>query len=256
MRGFTGRKVEVKKLAPAIPGLFTFGNLICGLFAILHSMGSRPLYAAWFIFLGAFLDMLDGKVARMTRGSTRIGVQLDSLADFTTFGIAPLALLHALGLFDMHDWRLAVAILYVFAGAYRLARFNVSAKDEGMRVFCGLPIPAAAVTIASALLFIDKVWPPVEGRGILGGIALLAWLMISQVKYPKTLPRINFGKKRNLILIIPILLLILALILFPIYLIYPLMMLYILFGVVSELKYAFTGKKGDGDENLSCTSNS
>lgn len=250
MRDDPNRKMGMRKLAPAIPGLFTFGNLVSGIFAILHTMGDSPLSAVWFIFLGAFLDALDGKVARMTKANTGIGIELDSLADFTTFGIAPIALLNSVGLFGLKDWRLAVGILYTVAGAYRLARYNVKTRDNRNEYFCGLPIPIAAVTIASALIFINDVWPPIEGRGVLGGIAVLAWLMISQVKYPKKLPALNLSKTVKIIFILPILIVILSLILFPSYLLYPLMMLYILFGLIREISMGLSKKDGDEDVDI------
>ncbi len=167
MREERHSKVDMRRFAPALPGLFTFGNLVCGFFALLHAMGDRPYDAAWFIFLGAFLDALDGKVARKVKATSSIGIQLDSLADFITFGVAPVALMRAVGLFDLGDWKLAVGILYLFAGAYRLARFNVSAKLEGVTYYEGLPIPIAAVTVSSGILFINKVWPPIHGTGAL-----------------------------------------------------------------------------------------
>lgn len=250
MRRKPTRKVDVKRFAPAIPGLFTFGNLICGLFAILHAMGPKPLSAVWFILLGAFLDALDGKVARMTKADTSIGIELDSLADFTTFGIAPVVLLHALGLFSLRDWRLAVAILYIFAGAFRLARFNISNQCSRNDYFCGLPIPAAAVTIASSMIFINDVWPPIEGRGILGGIAVLVWLMISQVRYPKKIDGKKISRKVKIILLISILLLLFSLVIYPSYVIYPLMMVYILYGVVREILAILSGKPGEEDVDL------
>ncbi len=256
MRRIGNRKMDIKRLTPVIPGIFTFGNLFCGFFAIIHSMGPKPLSAAWFIFLGAFLDLLDGKVARMTKGASRIGVQLDSLADFTTFGIAPVAMLYAVGLFDMFGWKLAVGILYIFAGAFRLARFNVAAESGRDDFFYGLPIPVAAVTIASGLVFIDKVWPPIMGNGVLGGIAVLAWLMISQVKYPKHPPRIDFSNRWNFLILIPLLSIILALILFPVYTIYPLMVLFVLHGLIREVIVTLsretrgTGRKDDNDEEI------
>ncbi len=255
MRRKPGRKMDVKRFAPAIPGLFTFGNLICGLFAILHAMGPKPLSAVWFIILGAFLDAMDGKVARIAKADSSIGIELDSLADFTTFGIAPVALMHAVGLFSLRDWRLAVGILYTVAGSYRLARFNLSAQCSREDYFCGLPIPAAAVAIASSLVFINDVWPPIEGRGVLGGIALLAWLMISQVKYPKKISIAKISRTLKILLIIPILILILGLILYPSYLIYPMVMIYIVYGFVKEIIAVLSGRYGEDDVDIQSEDN-
>jgi len=247
----------IKRFAPAIPGFFTFGNLVCGFFALLHTMGPKPENAAWFIFLGAFLDLLDGKLARLTRGATRIGIQLDSLADFMTFGVAPVALMHSVGLFTLRDWKLAVGILYLFASAFRLARFNVSAKLEGANHFYGLPTPCAAIAVAGGILFIQKVWPPVYGTGALGSVAVLAWLMVSNVRYPKWFPKTDLSKGVKSLLIIPLFIVILALILFPVYTIYPLIVIYIIVGLIRELIYtlsrrtARTLESEDNDEILS-----
>jgi CDP-diacylglycerol--serine O-phosphatidyltransferase len=235
LRRNADRKIALKELKPVLPGLFTFGNLLCGLLALLHSMGDNPANAAWFILIGAFLDSLDGKVARITNSSSEFGLQLDSLADFLTFGIAPVAMMHGVGIFDMRDWRFTIALLYMFAGAFRLARFNVNASLDGADYFTGLPIPMAAVTISSGILFIEKVWPPVIGTGSLGGVALMAWLMVSNVRYTKRLPRLNLSKKCTIFLIIPTMILILALILAPRYIIYPLSLFYIAHGLVREL---------------------
>jgi len=225
------RTKNLNGLRPVIPGLFTFGNLLCGFLALLHSMGHNPFNAAWFIMIGAFLDSLDGKVARMAKCSTPMGIQLDSLADFLTFGVAPIAMMHGVGFFDLRDWRLAIGLLYLFAGAFRLARFNLQAVPKGVNSFTGLPIPAAAVTVSSGVLFIQKVFPPIVGTGSLGGVAVMSWLMVSNIPYMKKLPNFKLTKRAGALLLIPILLLILGLILAPVYLIYPLMLIYIAHGL-------------------------
>ena len=250
MRRIADRKTDLSGLRPVLPGLFTFGNLLCGFLALLHAMGDNPANAAWFILIGAFLDSLDGKVARMTKSSSPMGIQLDSLADFLTFGIAPVAMMRGVGLFDLRDWRFAVAILYLFAAAFRLARFNVNATLDGADYFIGLPTPVAAVTVSSGILFIQKVWPPVIGTGSLGGVAVMAWLMVSNVRYTKRIPRFSPSKKETVLIIVPILLLILALILAPVYLIYPISLLYVAHGLVREVLNAVTRRKGDSDGTI------
>ncbi|MCK5832915.1 CDP-diacylglycerol--serine O-phosphatidyltransferase [bacterium] len=248
------RKLDSQKnldnLRPVVPGVFTFGNLLCGFLAILHAMGDNPINAAWFILIGAFLDALDGKVARLAKGATPLGVQLDSLADFLTFGIAPIIMMFGVGCFDLRDWRLAIGLLYLFAGAYRLARFNLEAVPEGVDNFTGLPIPAAALTVASGVLFIQKVWPPIVGNGSLGGVAIMAWLMVSNVPYPKRLPRFKLSRQKSIVFVIPILILILGLILAPVYLIYPMMIIYVAFGLARAVFNSLTHRKERLDEKF------
>ena len=78
-----------------MPGIFTMGNVVCGFLAILSAFEGAITTACWFIILAGFLDALDGKVARLSGGSSQFGVELDSLADFLSFGVAPATLVHA-----------------------------------------------------------------------------------------------------------------------------------------------------------------
>jgi CDP-diacylglycerol--serine O-phosphatidyltransferase len=243
MRRNPHRKVAIRKFAPAIPGIFTFGNLLCGFLALLHTFGDKPESAAWFIFIGAFLDAIDGRVARITKCSSDFGIQFDTLADFLTFGVAPVALMHAVGLFDIRGWKLAAGILYLFAAAFRLARFNVDAKPEGVLHFKGLPTPIAAIAVASGILFINEFWPPIHGTGVLGGIAAISWLMVSNVRYPKSLPKWNLTGAGKIALAFGATILILALILFPIYIIYPITLIYIFHGLIRWVVRVFTNRK-------------
>ncbi|MFH1892512.1 MAG: CDP-alcohol phosphatidyltransferase family protein, partial [Candidatus Zixiibacteriota bacterium] len=82
------------------PNSFTMGNMMCGFLSILSTLEGNAITAAWLIVLGAFLDSLDGKVARLTKVTSRFGVELDSLSDFLTFGVSTGVLLYA---FKFHD---------------------------------------------------------------------------------------------------------------------------------------------------------
>lgn len=172
-----------------MPTLVTLGNLVAG-FAAIH-FASRPMdlttrwgwstltVAGALIFLGMFLDAIDGTIARLVRSTSAIGAQLDSLADLVTFGIAPAFLMlrlvsHYAGMDPLEEgghllgpeadstlaraaW--AVAAVYVCCTALRLARFNVetpSAAAEDHRVFRGLPSPAAAGTVVSLVLLHER----------------------------------------------------------------------------------------------------
>lgn len=174
-----------------LPNLFTVGNIFCGFFAITLCMGdpgpAELRRAAIAIFFGSFFDMFDGRVARLTRTQSDFGVQLDSLADLATFGLAPAVLLHRWCLGEMGFWGLLIAFLYVAGGALRLARFNVLASRETgtSKHFLGLPIPLAAGTVVSLVL---ASYPNDDPRfGGTAGTALitlaLAVLMVSSVRY-------------------------------------------------------------------------
>jgi len=182
-----------------VPTLLTIGNLLCGFYAIAWAFQEDYAFAAGAILLAAVLDLLDGAVARMTGNASELGVQLDSMADLVSFGVAPAMLAHVWA-FKPVSSRLGFfvevlpAALFVAAGAFRLARFNVQTAFLDKRYFVGLPIPGAAATIASFVLFMrsnDKF--TAFGREIAsrevttGTVALmtviLAFLMVSGIRY-------------------------------------------------------------------------
>jgi CDP-diacylglycerol--serine O-phosphatidyltransferase len=174
-----------------LPNLFTTSSIFCGFYAIVlctDDPSPRQLYrAALSIFFAMFFDMFDGRVARMTRTQSEFGVQLDSLADLVSFGVAPALLLYRWALFDLGLLGLFVAFLYVACGAMRLARFNVlAARDKGSsKYFYGLPIPLAAGTVVALVLVNFPFERPAlgGGRGVAVVVVALALLMVSNVHY-------------------------------------------------------------------------
>jgi CDP-diacylglycerol--serine O-phosphatidyltransferase len=142
--------------------------------------------AAVLILVANLLDVLDGRVARLTRTTSRFGIEYDSLADLVAFGVAPAVLAYRWALGPWGDLGWLAASLYVVCGALRLARFNVQVDSVEKRTFVGLPIPAAADVIASVVL----LYYYVGGAGathkrvtLLLLIYTLAALMVSNVRY-------------------------------------------------------------------------
>jgi CDP-diacylglycerol--serine O-phosphatidyltransferase len=178
-----------------LPGLLTTGNLLCGFSAIVLTLDQRYQAAALALFVGMIMDILDGKVARLTRTTTQFGVEFDSLADVVSFGVSPAILLYAWALDGL--WALGAgagrmgagaAFVYVLCAALRLARFNVLTGSSDRRYFIGLPSPGAAGTVAAGVLFLD----PGPGGSHLGrpelfvvacATYLLAFFMISSFRY-------------------------------------------------------------------------
>lgn len=133
-----------------LPNLITTGNLFFGFFSIVRSMHEQFGWAAGAIFLAAIFDVLDGRVARLTKGTSEFGVQYDSLCDCVSFGVAPAFLMYKYGLADMGRVGWVACFLFMACGALRLARFNVlSAIGKASGDFTGLPIPMAAIAVAS-----------------------------------------------------------------------------------------------------------
>lgn len=173
-----------------LPNLFTLSGMFCGFYAIILCLdhpGPTELYrAALSVFFGIFFDMFDGRVARMTRTQSEFGIQLDSLADMISFGIAPAVILYRWSLSDLGAVGLVVSFVYAGCGASRLARFNVLASKQAgsSKYFLGLPIPLAAGTIVSLVM---ATYPhPAAPFGTAGALAValvLGALMVSSVHY-------------------------------------------------------------------------
>lgn len=187
--------VDIRKGKYILPNLFTLASVFFGVLAIFSCFeGTDASFrrAAIAILIAVVADSLDGRVARMTRTATRFGIQLDSLADVVSFGVAPAVLGHAFILRDLRTWdgMLAafVAFLFVACGALRLARFNVMTLDSRKPTawFTGLPIPAAALFLALFVwVAVDIGLPPAfRLAGLLVAMPALSLAMVSTLRYP------------------------------------------------------------------------
>jgi len=182
-----------------LPSLFTIGNIFCGYFAIVSSFRGNFDSASVAIGIGAVLDGLDGRIARMTNTVSDFGLELDSLADVITFGVAPavLAFTWGVGSFqgvqgniikNITQFGWFATFAFVLCGALRLARFNIQSKKpqeaSAKRFFVGLPIPAAAGLLASIVHF-QKEHIDQAGSALLWYflVTLVAFLQISTVRY-------------------------------------------------------------------------
>jgi CDP-diacylglycerol--serine O-phosphatidyltransferase len=152
--------------------------------AIIRSLQGDYEWAALALFIAALLDRVDGWVARLTRTSSDFGVQLDSLSDIISFGMAPALVVYLWGLSQMpKPWSLA-PFLYLAAGATRLARFNIQAPSQDRRFFVGLPIPAAACVLASCVFYSPSRVTDRVASGLLALlVVVLGALMVSRLRY-------------------------------------------------------------------------
>ncbi len=167
-----------------LPTLFTVGNLFCGYLSIWCSIRGTFETAAILIIAAAVLDMLDGRIARLTNSASRFGEEYDSLADLVSFGVAPAVLAYSWGLAEFHRLGWMASFLFVVCGSMRLARFNIQTRVVDKKYFIGLPIPAAAGTIAALVLatperLVDRVWM----AGLFALTVILSYLMISTLRY-------------------------------------------------------------------------
>jgi len=169
-----------------VPNLFTSTGLFAGFYSIICTLNEQYWLASVMILVAQLCDMLDGRIARLTRATSSFGIQYDSLADLVAFGVAPGILVYQWALRTWGRWGWLAASLYVTCGALRLARFNVQIASVEKRHFVGLPIPAAADVIAATVLL--YYWLGGEGETgkhimMLLVIFAVAGLMVSEIKY-------------------------------------------------------------------------
>ena len=182
-----------QRITPSvIPNLFTAINMFCGFFSIIEASNGNINYAAWLIFVAALFDALDGIVARLTNSSSELGIELDSLSDVISFGAAPAFILYKTFLYQFDVYGIIIASLPMIAGGFRLARFNVQLVGFEKSFFIGLPIPTAALTIASFVLaFYDNGYSSPYIHFIIPLVIVVSILMISNIRY-ETLPKFTF----------------------------------------------------------------
>ena len=169
-----------------LPNLFTTAGLITGFYSIIATLGHRYQLAAIMILVAQACDVLDGRIARLTRSASSFGEQYDSLADLVAFGVAPGILVYQWALVPWGRWGWLAATLYVTCGALRLARFNVQVGSVEKRHFVGLPIPAAADVIATTVLlfyYFGGAGAPNKRILMLLVIYAVAGLMVSEIRY-------------------------------------------------------------------------
>lgn len=178
-----------------VPTLFTVLNMFCGFLSIVQTSEGRFVDACYFILLAGVFDSLDGVMARLTKSSSEFGVEIDSLSDIVSFGVAPAFLVYKLHLFHFETWGIIISSLIVILGGIRLARFNVQLVGFDKDFFTGLPIPASAIGIVSYVLTFNVDGNRLEGfSGSLLSVIVIAssLIMVSTIKYD-TMPK--FSKK-------------------------------------------------------------
>ncbi len=193
----------IRRGVSLLPSLFTIANLFCGWACVVYAMRGELVTAAPFVGAAILLDMLDGRIARMTGTSSDFGVQLDSLADIISFGMAPAVLAFQWGLTPLGRLGWAVGFLFVTAAALRLARFNIQAASD-KRYFVGLPSPAAAA-IPAATVFYCPAGLTGRPEAFLALLMVLvpALLMVSTIRF-RSFKTIDLGTRRRFQVLVPL----------------------------------------------------
>ncbi|WP_257165408.1 phosphatidylcholine/phosphatidylserine synthase [Bradyrhizobium sp. SRS-191] len=177
------RPIPVRLL---VPNMITLLAICAGLTAIRLSTEGRMELAVGAIVFAAFLDGIDGRIARMIKGQSKFGAELDSLADFVNFGVAPGLILYFWQLHELRDGGWIAAMMYAISGGLRLARFNASIDDPNKppfaaNFFTGVPAPLGAITVLLPvyLAFLDLPRPPALVTALY--TLLIAFLMVSRL---------------------------------------------------------------------------
>jgi CDP-diacylglycerol--serine O-phosphatidyltransferase len=219
-----------------LPNGFTLGNLFFGMYSIV-SAARHDFYAAgWCVVASGLMDALDGRVARMTRTVSRFGVELDSLVDAVSFGVAP-ALIIYFAVLNQDGWAWLPCFIYVACVVMRLARFNIEQGGRAKTHFHGLPSPAAGMTLATYYWFsqtqlytgtVVETWP---WHTMIPGVMLaLSFLMISHVLYP-ALPTVSMRSVRGVLSSLVVLGILALVIVHPTQYAFPAMMVYVGYGL-------------------------
>lgn len=175
-----------------VANIITGGNILCGMLSIISSMGRNYSLASWLIIIAVLLDIIDGKIARLSKVYSDFGKELDSLADIVSFGIAPAVLIHMRILKSANAVGLSILFLYLICGAFRLARFNLYSKQIDNSFFIGLPITGSGGFLASCVLTLERYGIILQDHFFLSILIILSYLMASKIKYP------NFSGMRNI----------------------------------------------------------
>lgn len=168
-----------------VPNFVTTANMFCGFYSMIASIHQEFIAASWAIVAAGVFDMLDGRIARFAKATSQFGVEYDSLSDLISFGVAPGILLYQWKLepYDRLGW--LAAFLFLTCGALRLARFNVNSGSLPKNYFQGLPIPMAAGTVATFIIFQQTVgWTNFPQSFVLFLTFGLASLMVSTIRFP------------------------------------------------------------------------
>jgi len=236
---------QPKQLIYILPNLFTAGGVFSGMMSLIMSASGKYEYAAWLILLALIFDGLDGRVARMTKTTSKFGVEFDSLADIVSFGVAPAMLLYQYCGLDYGRFGMVVSGLYVVFGAIRLARFNVTTSEIEPSVFIGVPIPTAAIFVSILVLLYEKYMLDMYIPLLLATL-FVAVLMVSNIRYP-SFKKIDLQKANFIKVLVALVVIASTLFIFPVEGLAILIGLYLVFGVgrasVFFLRQLRKGKK-------------
>ncbi len=217
-----------------LPNLLTSFNLFFGFYATVAAVNQKFTVAAGAILLGVVFDILDGKVARATRTTSKFGLEYDSLADLMTFGLAPGLMIYLWALQPLGRIGWLAAFLFLACGALRLARFNTQSQISASH-FTGLPIPAAAAMSASTVLLFHRIGVSPYPVAMLLLLYFLAFLMVSTIPF-KSFKQVELFRRMKFNVLVAAILMMMFIAALPSIALFTIGAAYILSGIISALR--------------------
>ena len=234
-----------------LPNLFTAASAFLGVISIISSIQGNYFKAIIYIILSLILDGLDGRVARLTKTTSKFGVEFDSLADLVAFGVAPAILFYLTVGAKFGRFGALIAAMFVVFGAIRLARFNVTTGTYEPNVFIGLPIPSAAIV---SVLWIG-IYVDADYYTFLEGFewcfilleAVLAILMVSNIRYP-SFKKMNLKQTHVIRILVALVVVFSMLYLYPFESATLVMSVYVLYGIIrAAIMFSKNHKKKESE---------
>ena len=243
--------IQKMQLMYILPNLFTAASAFLGVISIISSIQGNYFKAIIYIILSLILDGLDGRVARLTKTTSKFGVEFDSLADLVAFGVAPAILFYLTVGAKFGRFGALIAAMFVVFGAIRLARFNVTTGTYEPNVFIGLPIPSAAIV---SVLWIG-IYVDADYYTFLEGFewcfilleAVLAILMVSNIRYP-SFKKMNLKQTHVIRILVALVVVFSMLYLYPFESATLVMSVYMLYGIIrAAIMFSKNHKKKESE---------
>jgi len=232
-----------------IPNLLTGMNIFCGFWAILFVSSEKPVHASWLIILAGLFDLLDGKIARLVGSASSYGIELDSMSDVISFGVAPAFLFYSLMDHGGFAPIWLISFFYLLMGITRLIRFNVTTHKKSNLMkkddFSGLPIPAAAFAVSSYVIFsYDRFGEFAHSNYYLMIMLLVSILMVAPIRY-KSFPKLSFSTWQEIVSLVSLVLALLSIALFPRKMFFFVTLLYMFLYPIKAFISFFRNNQGD-----------
>ena len=243
--------IQKMQLMYILPNLFTAASAFLGVISIISSIQGNYFKAIIYIILSLILDGLDGRVARLTKTTSKFVVAFDSLADLVAFGVAPAILFYLTVGAKFGRFGALIAAMFVVFGAIRLARFNVTTGTYEPNVFIGLPIPSAAIV---SVLWIG-IYVDADYYTFLEGFewcfilleAVLAILMVSNIRYP-SFKKMNLKQTHVIRILVALVVVFSMLYLYPFESATLVMSVYVLYGIIrAAIMFSKNHKKKESE---------